>query len=62
MLSNIIFLETKIQLLFDGLFVFFFVEKGFAVQVLYTGGNFKQNVWKKLKVIGDLIYENDLTN
>ena len=55
MLSNNIFLETKIQRLLDGLF---FVEKGLSVHVqrmlkmsrgLYTGGNFKQNTWKKAK-------------
>ena len=54
-LSNNIFLETRIQQLLDGLF---FVEKGLGVHVqrmlkmsrdLYTGGNFKQNTWKKAK-------------
>ena len=53
MLSNNIFLETRIQWLLDCLF---FVEKGLGVHVqrmlkmsrgLYTGGNFKQNTWKK---------------
>ena len=53
MLSNYTFLETRIQRLLDGLF---FVEKGLSVHVqhmlkmsrgLYTGGNFKQNTWKK---------------
>ena len=29
---------------------------------LYTGGNFKQNIWKKRRKIGDLIYHHDLTN
>ena len=57
MLSNNTFLETRIQRLLDGLF---FVEKGLCVQVqrilkmrrvLYTGGNFKQNTWKKDKEI-----------
>ena len=52
MLSNNIFLETRIQRLLDGLF---FVEKGLGLPVqrmlkmsrgLYTGGNFKQNTWK----------------
>ena len=46
MLSNNIFLETRIQRLLDGLF---FVERGLGVHVqrllkmsrgLYTGGNF----------------------
>ena len=55
MLSNNTFLETKIQRLLDGLF---FVEKGLGVHAqfmlkmsrgLYTGGNFKQNTWKKAK-------------
>ena len=53
MLSNNTFLETRIQRLLDGLI---FVEKGLGVHVqrmlkmsrgLYTGGNFKQNTWKK---------------
>ena len=55
MLSNNIFLETRIQRLLDGLV---FVKKGLGVHVhrmlkmsrgLYTGGNFKQNTWKKTK-------------
>ena len=55
MLSNNIFLETRNQQLHDGLF---FVEKGLGVHVqrmlkmsrgLYSGGNFKQNTWKKAK-------------
>ena len=55
MLSNNTFLENRIQLLLDGLI---FVEKGLGVHVqrmlkmsrgLYTGGNFKQNTWKKAK-------------
>ena len=55
MLSNNTFLETRIQKLLNGLI---FVEKGFGVHVqrmlklrrcIYTGGNFKQNVWKKSK-------------
>ena len=55
MLSNNTFLETRIQQLLDGLF---FVENGLGVHVqcmlemsgdLYTGGNFKQNTWKKAK-------------
>ena len=46
-------METRIQRLLDGLV---FVEKGLGVHVqlmlkmsrgLYTGGNFKQNTWKK---------------
>ena len=61
MLSNNIFLETRIQRLLDGLF---FVEKGLGVHVqrmlkmssgLYTGENFKQNTWKKRRKIGNLI-------
>ena len=55
MLSNNTFLETRIQRLLDGLI---FVEKRLGVHVqrmlkmsrgLYTGGNFKQNTWKKVK-------------
>ena len=68
MLSNNTFLETRIQRLHDGLF---FVEKGLGVHVqrmlrmsrgLYTGGNFKQNTWKKRRKIEDLICNHDLTN
>ena len=53
MLSSDTFLETRIQRLHDGLI---FVEKGLVMHVrcmlkmsrgLYTGGNFKQNTWKK---------------
>ena len=53
MLSNNTFSETRIQRLLDDLF---FVVKGLGVHVqrilkmsrsLYTGGNFKQNTWKK---------------
>ena len=53
MLSDNTFLETRIQRLLGGLI---FVEKGHGVHVqrmlklkrgLYTGGNFKQNIWKK---------------
>ena len=67
MLSNNIFLETRIQRLLDGLI---FVEKRRGVHVqrmlkmgrgLYTGGNFKQNTWKKRRKIGDLICDRDLT-
>ena len=48
-------METKIQRLLGGLI---FVEKGLGLHVqrmlkmsrgLYTGGNFKQNLWKKIK-------------
>ena len=55
MLSNDTFLETRIQWLLDGLI---FAERGLGVHVqrmlktsegLYTGGNFKQNNWKKAK-------------
>ena len=55
MLSNNTILETRNQQLHDGLI---FVEKGLGVHVqrmlkmsrgLYTGGNFKQNTWKKAK-------------
>ena len=31
-------------------------------RALYTGGNFKQNTWKKAKENCDLIYDHDLTN
>ena len=68
MLSNNIFLETRIQRLLDGLI---FVEKGLGVHVqrvlkmdrgLYTGGNFKQNkLGKKQRKIWDLICDHDLT-
>ena len=67
MLSNNTFLETEIQRLLDGII---FVEKGLGVHVqrmlkmsrgLYTGGNFKQNTWKKRRKIGDLICDLDLT-
>ena len=55
MLSNNTYLEYRIQRLLDGLI---FVKKGLGVHVqcmlkmsrgLYTGGNFKQNTWKKAK-------------
>ena len=55
MLSKYTFLETRIQLLLDDLF---FVKKELGVLVqrmlkmsrgLYTGRNFKQNTWKKVK-------------
>ena len=55
MLSNDTFWETRIQRLLDGLI---FVEKVLGVHVqrmlkmsrgLYTGGNFKENTWKKAK-------------
>ena len=55
MLSNNTFLENEIQRLLDGLI---FVEKGLGVHVqrmlkmsrdLYTGGNLKQDTWKKAK-------------
>ena len=67
MQSNNTFLKTRIQRLLDALV---FVEKGLGVQVqrmlkmgrgLYTGGNFKQNTWKKRRKIGDLICGHDLT-
>ena len=48
MLSNNSFLETRIQRLLD---VLNFVEKGLGMLVLsrgfYTGGNCKQDTWKK---------------
>ena len=53
MLSNNTVLKTRIQRLLDGLI---FVEKGLGVHLqrmlkmsrgLYTGGNFKQNTWRK---------------
>ena len=55
MLSNNTFLKTRIQRLLDGLF---FAYKGIGVHVqrmlkmsrgFYTGGNFKQNAWKRAK-------------
>ena len=55
MLSNNTFSKTRIQQLLDGLI---FVENDLGVHVqrmlkmsrgLYTGGNFKQNTWKKAK-------------
>ena len=55
MLSNNIFLETRIQRLLDGLI---FVEKGIGVHMqrmlkmsrcLYTGGNLSKTFGKKLK-------------
>ena len=58
MLSNNTFLETRIQRLLDGLI---FVEKRIGVHVqcmlkmsrgLYTGGNHKQNTWKKCEGFG----------
>ena len=60
------FLETRIQPLYDGVFI---VEKELGVLVqrmlkmsrcLYTGRNFKQNVVEKSIEIGDLIYDHDL--
>ena len=56
MLSNNTFLETRIQRLLDGLF--FVSKRGLGVHVqrmlkmsrgIFTGGNFKQNTWKKAK-------------
>ena len=67
MLSNNIFLETRIQRLLDGLI---FVKKGLGVHVqrmlkmsrgLYTGGNSKI-LGKKRRKIRDLICDHDLTN
>ena len=55
MLSNKTFLETRIKRLLDGLIS---VDKGLGVHMqrmlkmsrgLLTGGNFKQNTWKKAK-------------
>ena len=54
--------------LLDGLI---FAEKELGVHLqhmlkmrrgLYTGGNFKQNTWKKRRKTGDLICDHDLTN
>ena len=63
------FLETRIQWLLDGLI---FAEKRLGVHVqrmlkmskgLYSGGNLKQNTWKKKRrKIWDLICDHDLTN
>ena len=67
MLSNNTFLQTKIQDLLDGLI---FVEKGLSVHVQrmlkmsrgYTiGCNFMQNICKKWRKIGELIYDHGLT-
>ena len=68
MLSNNTFLETRIQRLLDGLI---FVEKGIAVHVqcmlkmsrgLYILAEILSKILgKKLKKIGDLICDNDLT-
>ena len=58
MLSDNLFLESRIQRLFDGLI---FVENGLGVHVqrmlemsrcTYTGGNVMQNVWKNRKKVG----------
>ena len=55
MVSNNTFLKTRLQRLLGALI---FVEKGLGVHVQrmlkmsrgsYTGGNFKQNTWKKAK-------------
>ena len=55
MLPNNTFSKTRIQRILDGLI---FVENGLGVHVqcmlkmsrgLYTGGNSKQNTWKKAK-------------
>ena len=60
MLSNITFLETRIQRLLAGVF---FVGKGLGVNVqrmlkmsrgLYTGGNFKRNTCKSEGKLGTL--------
>ena len=68
MLSNNTVSETRIQRLLDTLI---FVEKKLGVHVqrmlklswgLHTGGNFKQNTWKKQRKFGDLICDHDLTN
>ena len=62
-------METRTQRLLYGLIS---VKKGLGVHVqrmlkmsrgLYTGGNLKQNTWKKKRrKIGDLICDPDLTN
>ena len=66
MLSNDAFLKTRTQRLLDGLS---FVKKGLGMhvlrmlkmsRVLYTGGIFKQNTWKKVEEIGNLICDHDL--
>ena len=68
MLSNNTFSETRNQRLLDGLF---FVEKDLGVHVqrmlkmsrgLYTGGNFKQNTWKKVKGNRGPFCDHDSTN
>ena len=68
MLSDITFLETRIQRLLDGLF---FVEKGLSFHVqrvlkisrFYTLAEILSEIFvKKRREIGDLIYDLGLTN
>ena len=68
MLSNNTFLETKIQLLLNGLI---FVKKGFGVNVqcmlkmsrVYTQAEILSKIFvKKRRKNGDLIYDLGLTN
>ena len=68
MLSYNTFLETRIQLLLDGLI---FVEKGLGVHVqrmlkmsrVYTLAEIVSKIFvKKRRKIGDLIYDHGLTN
>ena len=67
MLPNNTFLETRIQRLLDGLI---FVEKGFGVHVqrllkmsrVYTLAEILSKYLKKRRKIGDLIYDQSLTN
>ena len=68
MLSNNIFLETRIQLLLDGLI---FVEKELGVHVqgmlkmsrIYSLAEFFNKIFvKKRRKIGDLVYNHGLTN
>ena len=68
MLSNNTFLETRIQLLLDGLI---FVEKELGVHVqrmlkmsrVYTLAEILSKIFvKEQRKIGDLIYDHGLTN
>ena len=67
MLSNNTFLETRIQRLLDGLI---FVENGLRMHVqrmlkmsrVYTLAEIVKIIVKKRRKIGDLIYDQGLTN
>ena len=67
MLSNNNISDTRIQQLLDG--VFFCRKRAKLARAahsqngfdLYTGGNFKQNTWKKRRKSRDHIYDHDMT-